>query len=91
MTLPITSLDIPRPPKHAVRLGKHWQEIAGPSAASMKPDRLGLHVRHATLWQPLTLGKRPRRLWRYVAVAYLTPAGVALSVVVALWILRHGL
>ncbi len=88
MTLPITSLDIPRPPRHAVRLGKRWQEIA--AAPQLDPARIGLHVRHATL-NTRAPRKRPRRLWRYVAVAYLTPAGAALSVVAALWILRHGL
>ncbi len=79
-----------RLPRDAVRLGKRWQEIAGPSAASMKPDRLGLHVRHATLWQPLTPKKRPRRLWWLWALLLLPPL-CAISLIAALKLLRWGI
>lgn len=57
------------------------------------PGRVAIHMAHAT--EPATALPRPRRLprrlWRLVAWAGLMPSGMALSAIVALWLLRHGL
>lgn len=64
----------------------------------MIPDRwsagrVAIHMATATAPEPTLMRPRRRysRLWRYVALAYLTPPAAAVAVVAALWILRRGL
>jgi hypothetical protein len=88
------SLDIIRPPPHAVRLGKLWTEIAGyDKDASWAADRVANHMAQAMKLDTAlpSAHRRHSRLWQYLAVAYLAPSGFALAVISALWILRHGI
>ena len=57
------------------------------------PGRVAIHMALASAPEATLRAHRPRgrRLWRYLAVAYITPSAFALAVIAALWILRRGL
>jgi hypothetical protein len=87
----LESLDIVRPPRDAVRLGKKWTEIPGVSKDRWQRGRVMGHMQNATAFGQRAVLKRKRRLWPWLLALYGTPIALAVSVVVALWLLRHGL
>jgi len=86
--LPPDDLDIRRPPRDWVRLGKRWTEIPGYRADNdhWRRGRVRMHMAIATTPGPR---KRKRRWWPWLLLMYSSPVALAVSVGVALWVLRR--
>lgn len=73
--------------------GKLWRMVAG--SEIWTPGRLTLHIAQATsagLRSTLTARpRRKRRWWPWLLVMYGTTMVLAGSLVVAIWMLRHGI
>ena len=73
--------------------GKLWQAIPGATHDHWRSGRVMAHMVNATALRQLPAApkQRKRRLWPWLLALYGTPVALAISFVVALWLLRHVL
>ena len=83
--IPIESLDIRRSAPQTAMVHN------GATVQAWTRDRVAIHMAQATAFGQRAVLKRKRRLWPWLLALYGTPIALAVSVIVALWLLRHGL
>lgn len=87
----LESLDIRRPAPNTPRLGKRWTDIPRIGADGWQRGRVMAHMENATAFGQRAVLKRKRRWWPWLLAVYGTPIALAVSLVVSIWLMRHGI